>query len=162
MKKLINVSLIAFLLISTSSTAQTKLPKSYVNVGVGAGMNYGILGTKTVIGFQNTGILIGMGYVPGGIMGYELGAQFSIDWFYINIGYGVIGSYQTNNDPVKPIMASNVLLGGMINVGQEKRMFVDLGIGHTIEATPTDLGPFGERDNNGITAVVGFGFRLGG
>lgn len=144
------------------SYSQDKLPNSIVNVGAGAGVNYGIFGAKTVVGYRNSGLLVGLGYVPGGFLGYEIGVQLSIQWIYVSLGYGVFGTRKVNNDPVKALEAGNVLIGGMIGLGEEKRIFIDLGVGHTFGAPSyTPLGGGFSADENAWLAVIGIGIRLG-
>ncbi len=140
--------------------AQSKLPASYLNVGLGVGMNYGIIGTKTVIGYKNSGLLVGLGYLPGGFTGYEVGAQLGINWFFANFGYGTIGTYQVNNEDPQVTEAFNLMVGAMIGLGQSKRTFIDLGVGHTFGA-PAIESPLGEIEQNAFTIALGVGYRFG-
>src|ERR1700712_3663995 len=96
-KYLENWFLFVFLFIfSFPANCQDRIPASIVNVGIGGGINYGIFGVKTVTGYKNSGLLLGLGYCPGGLLGYEIGGQISIKWFYINMGYGVFATVQEN------------------------------------------------------------------
>lgn len=133
---------------------QSGRPASYVNMGVGAGLNYGGIGTKTVIGYRNSGLLIGLGTFPGAGTGYEVGAQLSEEFFFVNIGYGVVGFQQINNDPVQSVKGGTVMVGGMIDLAVQRRLFLDLGVGHTFASKNPDF--------DGLTGVFGIGFRLGG
>jgi hypothetical protein len=142
-----------------SSSAQNELPPSHINVGLGAGMNYGVFGVKTVIGYRNSGLLIGLGAVPGGLFGYEIGAQLGIESFYMNVGYGISGTYQVNDGPVQPIKCMSFIVGGMINLDKKKNWFVDLGVGHTFASETVQIGPF-EENHDMFTAVIGVGVRL--
>jgi hypothetical protein len=135
------------------------LPNSRVNMGLGIGMNYGGIGTKTVLGFRNSGLLIGLGTMGNGILGYEVGAQVAIKSFYFNVGYGISGTYQVNLEPVESVKAGNIMVGYMISLGKAKTAFIDLAIGHTLGAPTVQLGPF-EEDQGGVTFGVGIGYRL--
>ena len=160
MKKILHLFLI-LILSTTVGFGQSKLPDSNINVGVGLGMNYGIFGIKTVFGYRNSGLLLGIGVVPGGIVGYEIGAQISKDWFFANIGYGVVGTYQINNDPIQAINAGDILVGGMIGLGKKKRTFIDLGVGHTFGA-PTITDFLGNVIvQNTFNVILGVGYRFG-
>ena len=153
--------LIIILTFGEKSSAQSELPNSTINIGVGAGANYGILGTKAVLGYKNSGLLVGLGFIPGtdGLIGYEIGAQVSSGAGYINVGYGVIGSEQITGGRWKTIKAGNFMLGGMISLGRSKRLFIDLGIGHTFGAQSTRI--LGETiSNNGPVFAAGLGLRL--
>jgi len=159
--RFIITSLLIFSFFFNVGFSQTKLPNSYVNVGLGLGMNYGVLGTKTVIGYRNSGIMIGLGSVSGGLFGYEIGGQISKEWFYANIGYGVFGWQQINNNPKETVEAGDILIGAMLGMGQAKRVFIDIGLGHTFGAqTRKDfLGNSISLDS--FNLVLGIGFRLG-
>lgn len=151
--------LLILLVVSFLVNAQNELPRSHINIGVGGGMNYGVLGVKTVIGYRNSGLLIGLGAVPGGVFGYEIGGQLAIESFYFNLGYGVSGVYQINDGPVEPIKCMSFIVGGMVNLNKKKNWFLDLGLGHTFGSETVEIGPFKEN-NDAFTAVIGIGVRL--
>lgn len=100
---------------------------SSVNLGLGAGMNYGGVGVKTVLGARNSGLLIGVGSMGNGILGYEIGGQVAIKSFYFNLGYGVSGTYQINNAPVESVKAGNFMVGYMISFWSGKESFFGFG-----------------------------------
>lgn len=135
------------------------LPDSKINFGLGLGMNYGGIGTKTVLGYRNSGLLVGLGFMGDGIVGYEIGGQLSIKSVYFNLGYGVSSTYQINNDPVKSVKSGNFMVGYMVDLGKDKASFIDLAIGHTIGAPTIQIGPF-EEDQGGVTFAVGIGMRF--
>src|SRR5688500_18763171 len=110
------LTLILFLSSLSITQAQNDLPDSHVTLGVGAGMSYGGLGSKAIIGYRNSGLMIGFGYMPGGLLGYELGGQLAIQSFYFNLGYGVSGTYQVNDEPVQPVKCGNFMLGYMVGL----------------------------------------------
>lgn len=142
--------------------AQSKIPDSYVNIGFGAGMNYGFIGIKTVVGVKNSGLLVGLGFVPGsnGLLGYEIGAQISEKWFFLNAGYGVSGFVKATNEDFKAVHAFNLLAGGMIGLGKNKRTFIDLGLGHTFATERYTV--YGlNLTSDSFNLIIGLGFRLG-
>ncbi len=161
MKKNLLATLIALLFTLSTTQAQDGLPDSHVNLGVGAGMPYGALGTKVVVGYRNSGLMIGLGYMPGGLLGYEIGGQLAIKSFYFNLGYGLSGTYQVNNGPVEPVKCGNFMLGYMVDLNKTKTVFIDLGVGHTIGAPTVEIGPF-EENQGGVTFALGVGMRLAG
>ena len=158
-------SILFILTIATlKSNAQSHIPNSIVNVGVGIGANYGIIGTKTVVGYKNSGLMLGLGYAIGGLPGYQIGGQLSIKWFYMNLSYGVVQTAKVNNDPTYSVKAGNIMVGGMIGLGQEKRTFIDLAIGHSFGAPPLVIYvPYAsfEQDQNTVTFCLGIGYRFG-
>lgn len=159
-QSLMSGSFVLFLITAPISVkAQGTVPNSYVNLGIGLGMNYGGIGVKGVIGYRNSGLLIGVGAIPSGIVGYEIGGQISIGAFYANLGYGILGTYQLNDGPVEPIKSMSFLVGGMINVGKTEDAFIDIGVGHSIGAPTTQIGPF-EENQSAFVFAVGVGFRL--
>jgi hypothetical protein len=103
--------------------------------------------------------LIGLGYIPSGVLGYEIGAQLSSKSLYINLGYGTSGTYQVNNEPVQVVKCGNFMLGYMINLDKMKNVFLDLAVGHTIGAPTVQIGPF-EENQGAFTLGIGVGMRL--
>lgn len=130
-----------------------------MNVGVGIGMPYGGIGTKTILGPRNSGLMIGLGIFPGGIVGYEVGAQLAIQSFYLNAGYGISSVYKVNDEPIETVTCGNFMLGYMIKLNPKKTVFLDLSLGHTIGAPTVDIGPFRENQG-GVTFAFGVGWRL--
>ena len=159
MKTNLLVTLILLLCTLSVTQAQNNLPDSHVTLGVGVGMPYGGLGSKVVIGYRNSGLMIGVGYMPTGLLGYELGGQISVESFYFNLGYGVAGTYQVNDEPVQPIKCGNFMLGYMVGLDKMKNVFLDIGIGHTMGAPIVQIGPF-EAKQGGVTLALGVGVRL--
>ena len=143
-----------------ASRKESKLPVSMVNIGIGCGMNYGILGTKTVFGYKNSGLMIGLGIIPGGLFGYEVGGQFSYEFLYCNIGYGVFGTEQYLNEPATVLTAGGFHLGTMIGIGKAKQLFIDLNVGHTFGAPKRYI--WGINIEMDVwNANIGIGYRFG-
>src|SRR5688572_15992028 len=88
----------AFLLCIDHTTAQTKLPDSFINVGIGIGGNYGLVGTKTVVGFKNSGLMVGLGRSHDGYLVYQIGGQISYKWAYATLSYGGLVRQRDQDD----------------------------------------------------------------
>ena len=143
------------------------IPNSFINFGVGAGMNYGMIGTKTVFGYHNSGLLLGLGISPNdGSGAYEIGGQIGINWFYANIGYGTC-TYQLLNVSPYPQTCGSIVFGGMIGLGSEKRFFIDLGLGHTFASSfkpfqsSSYFGSSSDIKTTFFTYTLGLGYRFG-
>lgn len=160
MKKSVLKSLPAVLLIllCNKGFSQNDYPESYFNIGLGLGPNYGGIGTKSVIGYKNSGLLVGLG-IFGENLGYEVGGQISYKWLFANLGYGVYGTAESLID-IKLIKGGILMTGVMITIGKAKRFFIDLGIGY--DWGGTYIGDLGEKKKfNTIDGEFGLGFRLG-
>ena len=79
-------------------------------------MNYGVFGVKSVIGYKNSGLLLGLGAVPGGVLGYEIGAQYSYDWIFFNAGYGVSGIIEHEGEKPEAVNSASIIMGGMFSI----------------------------------------------
>ena len=157
MKKII--FLISFLLLTSIVYSKSKIPNSTLNLGAGIGQPYGGIGIKTVMGKNNSGFLIGLGQFSPGILTYTLGGQVAVKAFYFDLNYGVVSTRRINNDPVEAVTAWSFLIGGMIGLGDEKRFFIDLALGHSFGAPKTVL--VNETYSNDATCVnVGIGCRF--
>lgn len=158
--------------------SQNDYQKSHLNLSIGIGPNYGQTGMKAVIGFKNSGFLLGVGKYRGHktyssdkdiydwFTAYEIGGQISYKWWYANLGYGVYGFHQGywNDEPDK-VMAGGIFITGlMINMGKNKRFFIDSGIGCGFGATYRDYtlrGIYlGDKTYTRVAGIIGFGIRL--
>lgn len=153
---------ILFCLIFTFSGivhSQTELPRSIINLGIGGGMNYGVFGMKSVIGYKNSGLLIGLGYVPGGKFGYEIGGQFGDKWIFVNAGYGIRGTIDVGENTMA-VKSGSIIIGVMLDLGPKKRTFLELGIGHTFLTKEYEVLGVNLTEDS-IIGIIGLGFRLG-
>jgi hypothetical protein len=150
----------AFLLCIDHSTAQTKLPDSFINVGMGIGGNYGLVGTKTVVGFKNSGLMVGVGLSRDGYPVYQIGGQISYKWAYTTLSYGGL-VHKRNQDDAPIASDANLMLGAMISLGKSKRAFIDLGIGQHLSAYTKNETWAAYGWAASLDAAVGFGYRLG-
>lgn len=139
--------------------SQSDYPKSYVNIGIGGGPNYGGIGLKTVIGYKSSGLLLGVGML-GGMIGYEIGGQVSADGFFLNLGYGAYGVHTNETTGNKELLkGGNGIVGGMINLGKQKMIFLDLGIGYSWGATYRTA--WGQQMKlSTVIGVIGIGLRI--
>lgn len=146
------ILLLAVLIIAVNTAnSKGKYPNSIVNLGIGAGPNYGILGLKTVIGFKNNGLMFSAGTLERELF-YTVGVQGSYKWLYYNFGYGSYGIARSYDDK-ELIKGFIVSTGGMINIGRVKRMFIDLGVSFCTSSN----GQYGQN----LLFNIGYGFRLG-
>lgn len=138
-------------------------PNNYVDLGVGAGPNYGIIGIKSVFGYKGTGLMLGVGSVAGETA-YEIGFQAKYLWFFINIGYGTYGVYTIEGFGRKEeglVNGTIVILGGQINL-YNQRLYLEAGFG--LHSGGEFKGFLGEtiQEEAGVSAVIGIGYRIGG
>lgn len=159
MKKLFLLSI--FIIYCNLIHSQSDLPRSFANIGLGAGTNYGLLGIKTILGYKNSGLLLGIGTL-GGVTGFEVGGQISIQSLYINAGYGTYGFHENGATGKKDLLkGGNCIIGGMINLGKTKAAFIDLGIGLSWGAKSMNL--YGQSVQlTTLSGVIGIGLRIGG
>ncbi|WPR71493.1 hypothetical protein SLW70_16390 [Flavobacterium sp. NG2] len=161
MKKLI-VSLLFTAVFIGNGYCQNNDINNYFNFGIGLGGNYGGLGTKTIIGYKNSGLLVGLGTFSGGL-GYEVGGQISYKWLYVNLGYGIIGvsENQLTNNRTELIKGKMLTTGAMINFGNSNKYFLDLGIGYDWDGNYTSNSYTNEKSKfHTIDGAIGFGIRL--
>ncbi len=165
--KIIGV-LLFLLLFNTSGNSQIfkhlnfpeERPNFPISVGLGLGPNYGLLGIKTIIGKNNSGLLISVGS-PDGLPTGQIGLQIAkTNGFFVNAGYGAYGVIFENDN-------RNVLLGAIIMVGamhdliRTRRLFLDTGLGIAFGGSYFS---FFENKNipvSSFTFHVGLGYRLG-
>lgn len=161
MKKVI-LTVFATITFISVGYCQNDHPNNILNIGFGIGGNYGGIGTKTIIGHNNSGLLVGLGSAGGGLW-YEIGGQISYKWIYMNLGYGIIGVSENvlTNDDTELIKGKMFTIGAMINLGKSKKYFLDLGIGYDWDGKYTSNSYTNEKDKfTTIDGAIGFGIRL--
>jgi len=137
-------------------TAQNQQNPYLINVSFGFGPNYGGIGLKTVIGYKNSGLLIGTGYNSVDFA-YEIGGQFSLGPWYINAGYAPMGGgYDEITSKGRSIYGANITTGVNFAFGKERRLFSDLGVGYSWGGTVPEL----YERLDGFNWVIGLGYRL--
>lgn len=139
------------------------VPSNFLDLGIGLGPNYGLIGAKAVIGKKGTGLLIGLGNFDG-FTTFSIGAQITYQWWFASITYGPTGSYRVefNGQVDKGLTESIVFItGGRINLNPNKRLFLELGVGFT-GSDDIPGGPFSSQESGGgVTANIGLGYRIG-
>jgi hypothetical protein len=138
------------------SDEKTPYPKSIIDIGVGVGPNYGIVGGQMVIGYKGCGLLLALGSFDG-LNPYAFGFQVSEQWFFASFSRAVIGSSTWSNNHVEPIMGNILMLGGRINLIKAKTLVFQIGVGYRNSTIET---PFGKESNDGITFGLGLGYRI--
>jgi hypothetical protein len=157
MKKAILYSV--FLVFVLTGLSQSNMPESAVNIGAGFGQPFGGLGAKGVVGYKNSGVLVGLGHFGPGITGYTIGAQVSVNSIYFNLNYGTVVTVQVNEGPAEPVTGGSILFGGMIGLGSQKRLFIDLGLGYSFGTKSTNI--MGEQFSNNVPCFsIGLGYRI--
>lgn len=159
MKKLI---ILAILILNFSSGFSQKID---ANFGLGIGTNYGVVGVKSVIGKNNSGVLVGIGSAGSGILGFEVGYQQAYKSWFANVGYGNYG-YEKQGEIASGLKAANLIAGYMIGIGKsgknipahKKKLFIDLGIGWFLwKENPEGFEPI-----TNINGTIGICYRISG
>jgi hypothetical protein len=137
---------------------------AFMNIGLGIGPNYGGVGVKSVIGYNNSGLLLGAGVQLEGLFGYEIGGQISYKWIFINLGYGLYAVSSTdwlltNPGEPQPLKGGIAMVGAMINLGEKKKVFLDIGIGYDWGGTIRTVG-YPDEKRNFVDGLIGLGIRL--
>lgn len=120
-----------------------------LNISFGLGHNYAGVGLKTIVGYKNSGLLLSAGF-RGFKLAYAIGGQFSIGPWYIN---GGIIPFVTGREN---IYNSNMMTGANINLGQTKKLFLDIGAGYAWGGVIEGL----NEEAHGFIWAVGIGYRF--
>ncbi|MBI9035567.1 MAG: hypothetical protein JEZ03_13970 [Bacteroidales bacterium] len=126
-----------------------KAPNTVVHLSVGGGPQYGLLGVKSVIGYNNFGLVLGLGGVADGA--YQIGGQLGFGPIYVAVTYGSVGvlnDYAYN--------AKSVTFGTCINLNKNKRLFLDLGLGLYFDNEANHYAV----DDYGLNLNAGLGYKL--
>lgn len=159
MKRFITFALIS-LSILASVKCQSNLPESTVNLSIGSGQPYGgVFGVKTLLGKNNSGLIVGLGKFPLNVTGFTIGGQLAINAMYFNLNYGTIKSTQLNDEPAEALNAFSFLVGGMFGLGSKKQFFIDAALGHSFGAGTTTL-PGMTVSNDTFCFSLGLGYRF--
>lgn len=135
-------------------------PNFPISMGLGIGSNYGMLGVKTIVGKNNSGLLLGLGSSTQGDLSGQVGFQFSRkDGLFINAGIGTYGIV-VENEKSSSINGGIVMVGAMIDLTPSRRLFLDLGGGYAFGGSYENL--FGQEIK--VTALIfhaGLAYRIG-
>lgn len=149
---------LAFALLFFSKTAFAQKDYSWlaINSGIGIGPNYGMIGSKTVIGHKNIGLLIGLGLL-GGQPTYEIGTELSAGMFYANIGYGVYShrDFTTYTDYATGLIMT---FGFKRDLIKQQPFFVNFGLGFSFGDSYILEGI--KQDWTMINIAAGIGYRF--
>lgn len=102
----------------------------YINIGLGIGQTYGGYGIKTIIGKNNTGVLLGAGRFSSNLIGYAVGFQLAYKVLYANANYGVVNSIVDGSEEYY-VLSRYYMVGGMIDLGSKKDFIIDVGGGNS-------------------------------
>lgn len=148
--------------LDSNLVTEIKLNKSYMDIGLGIGPNYGLAGGKMVLGYNGNGLAIGVGNFDGFITN-SIGIQIKASWFFANVSYGTYGVYKSETFGRKKsglIEGIIVMTGGQIDILQNK-IFLELGLGYAQGGETKD--PFGKtiKKVETVTFGLGIGYRIG-
>jgi hypothetical protein len=160
--------LLVFILLGTTASAQTeeakdKYPNSTVDLSLGIGTNYGILGAKSVIGYRGTGLMLGVGRIEG-LTTTCIGFQVTYLSWFANVSYATTGTYYINyfgREEEGLIKETAFLTGARISLNAPKTLFLEVGVGISLGGeVPQPIGPADEVGGN-IQFGLGIGYRIG-
>lgn len=134
------------------------LPNSIINLGIGVGSHYGLIGLKTVFGYKNSGLILGVGRFEE-LITTQIGAQLSFKVIYIAYSYGAVGVAETKNDK-KLIIGNTIIAGGMIDLTKNKRLFLDLGMGLTFGKSKVEVGYLILEYSTSLSLITGLSYRI--
>ena len=135
---------------------------TFLDIGVGLGPNYGIVGIKTVIGKNGTGLMIGLGKFDG-YTTFSISFQAKYKWWFANLGYGSFGSFEFSGlIQEKGLLNGFIMLtGAQISLIQNKKLFLELAAGYH-GASDVVLPITGQLvDSGGPSLGIGLGYRIG-
>jgi hypothetical protein len=127
-------------------------PKSIVDVGLGVGTNYGMIGAQAVVGYKGNGLLL-----AAGLLGWEIGVQGSYKWAFASVSYGTY-NIASDGSGIYGLHGIIIMAGGKINLVRSKKIFLEIGAGYA-----GGDGVYLSHDYvpiNGPTATLGFGYRI--
>ncbi len=138
-----------------------KIP--FLNISAGCGPAHGYLGLQTILGYNNTGLILGVGTTEYATpLAGTIGFQLAVKWFYVNAGYGTIGIEQTNNEPIVSIKGRYLNFGTMINLNKKKTFYLELAYG-LVHYDPPRINPYYIYTYRYETfgATLALGYRIG-
>jgi hypothetical protein len=146
------------LFFSITAIAQTEVSLPSINMGVGVGPSYGLMGVKAVLGKNDSGMVIGLGSFMGEVFAYSYGYQMTIESFYLNLVMGNVIAVKINNNPIEALKGGGLFLGKMFNFGSGN-FYIDVSVGHTFGVEKTS---YYEREfsNDGFSFNLGLNYRL--
>lgn len=137
-------------------------PNSIIDFGFGVGPNYGIIGSKMVIGYHGIGVMGGLGVIQG-LTAYQYGIQVSQKWWFFNVSYGVIGISQYvdyYSSSVEALKGYVFITGCRINLMKSKLCFLELGVGYATASGNKRVSYINPNNYQGPSAIIGLGVRV--
>lgn len=137
--------------------------RSFVSLGIGAGPGHGMLGVRTVVGPDGSGLALGLGTLDGQLC-YSAGLQVLLGHvLYLNGSYGTYQVGAISNGPGQAerkysTEGYNIFMGVAPRIGKEKKFFLEVGVGYSGGGSAP--GPFGTQPTSGVGFDVGLGFQL--
>ncbi|MBI4646031.1 MAG: hypothetical protein HY738_05395 [Bacteroidia bacterium] len=104
---------------------ENETPEYIMEFSGGIGSNYGLIGGRFFLGYNNTGLLFGLGYAY--IVLPVIGARVSHGNAYLTISLAPHRIYTINKTTVAPYTVS--FMGGYMIPVLHGRLFIDLGAG---------------------------------
>lgn len=136
---------------------------TFLNISIGSGPAHGYLGLQTILGYNNTGLILGIGTTEYATqLAGTIGFQIAVKWFYVNAGYGTVGIQKINNDPVINLRGRYINFGTMINLNKKKTFYLELGYG-LIFYDPMRFNPYymSSYIYETFNATLAVGYRIG-
>lgn len=167
---LLILSLTAFSQVNNPNKKKQPYPNNAVDLGLGVGSSYGLIGGKAIIGYKGSGLLLGFGGKEV-LNAIAIGGQYAQKHFFINAIYGPYGineSINLNKIEKGVLKGLIISLGGRINLIRSKLVFLELGVGFYSAkgaAVPNNNYYYNQNQKNqyretGVTFNAGIGFRL--
>jgi hypothetical protein len=154
-----NSFLFVALFLSVNLSAQKEYPSSFLDVGIGAGTNFGMLGAQAVAGKNGSGFLAAIGTLFG-MPAWQLGLQLNSDWFFVSGSYG---TYTIVKDEAagkySSIQGFIVLTGARIKFLKSKKFFFEIGLGWAGGGSFNSSA--GSESVQGLSGTAGIGYRIG-
>jgi hypothetical protein len=134
------------------------IENSSLNIGIGFGPSYGILGTRAILGYNDSGLILGMGYTPNGLFSKAIGFQITVKWFFASLGTGTIGEVQYKSGEMEVIEGGFFNLGVRLNLDKSKHYCLELGLGGVSELVVNETD--GPEKISKYTGSLGVSYRF--
>lgn len=144
------------------SSERKPLQSPFLNVSLGFGPSHGgVLGIQSIVGQKNSGFILALGMSPQGQISPAIGVQLAINWFFANFGYGSIGVHKYGNDPYTLDKGIFYNIGAMINLGKQKKWYLEIGLGNTVRNKSEENNTYRDFEKFEYKGSLGIGFRIG-
>ncbi len=156
-KLLINMKILAMLLLVQVALPMKSQEKeeSPINFSLGIGPNYGLIGLKTVLGENHSGLLIGSGVVNGKVS-LNAGFQLAMKSLYFSACYGDIGVTEDHTG-IYFTRGISINLGLNKDLSKTRPLFMTFGLGITFPGYPR---PINYDYDYLVNVAAGIGYRF--